>query len=691
MAKATTSNNRMSQLGSSVDNQVMSTFTKMFGSGFGSSKQDPKNMTAVPSRLESTTRFHEKNKSSVNNKQMETLNKITSSIAIFAKQLPEFLKSNAASVEELQAIRKKLESENTIAVKFSSSSDSAKELKQLVDSSQKTENILSDFVNINSKESSSGSTNAGNDYDRSMREYQEKEDAYQKALKRRKDAENQRDAQKDLPGFDDLGVKKPDPNLPRRMQEQEQKRYEQERKERESAIKDALPERPTKPEKPEEPKVAETPSQSAQTEKPQWNYVPGPNITQYPGTNIPIDCSDPNAPCHKDDEPKVVPTPAPQPPASQPPAPQPPAPSPIEPTDKAEKVPKRPARDHIGYGHRLTDEELRTGKIKLPDGTELDVNKGITEEEAQKLYKHDKSKLDDLTKKTLKNKGVDLDSLPSHIQDVVKDMGFNGPKIFNKKELTDALKKGDPNEIANAVRGSLRTAEGKEMGGLVKRAEERAEAVLDPNKKIDTKKFEGYVGKLHDPRSTEHIKNPDAFKVKPEPMALTSSNQPINQSQPIKLQELTDKQKEDLTNLDKALQDSINRYGGAESKSYQQTPGLLDPFKIDPNAKKNEPTPEEMEEQINRLEEALRNVPTAQLEPTQRQTGPVLGAMETQLASAKDIQQSSGGGGGSPTIINNTTNNAGGMGSGQPPISGVRNEENSLVRVQNMIAVGAMT
>ena len=232
MAKATT-NSRMSQLGSTVNNQVMSTFTKMFGSGFGTSKSDSNNATATPSRLESTTRFHEKNKSAINNKQMETLNKITSSIAMFAKQLPEFLKSNAASVQELQAIRKKLESENTIAVKFSSSSDSAKELKQLVDSSQKTESILSDFVNMSSNQSSPGSTSAGDDYDRSMREYQEKEDAYQKALKRRRDAENLRDAQKDLPGFDDLGVKKPDPNLPRRMQEQEKTRYEQERKERE--------------------------------------------------------------------------------------------------------------------------------------------------------------------------------------------------------------------------------------------------------------------------------------------------------------------------------------------------------------------------------------------------------------------------------------------------------------------------
>ena len=687
MAKATT-NSRMSQLGSTVNNQVMSTFTKMFGSGFGTSKSDSNNATATPSRLESTTRFHEKNKSAVNNKQMETLNKITSSIAMFAKQLPEFLKSNAASVQELQAIRKKLESENTIAVKFSSSSDSAKELKQLVDSSQKTESILSDFVNMSSNQSSLGSTSAGDDYDRSMREYQEKEDAYQKALKRRRDAENLRDAQKDLPGFDDLGVKKPDPNLPRRMQEQEKTRYEQERKEREAALKDSLPERPTKPEKPQEPKAAETPSQPAEAEKPQWNYVPGPRITHYPGTNVPIDCldNDPNTPCPAEDKPKAVPAPAPVPAPVPAPMPAPaPAPTPVEPTDKAEKVPKRPSRDHIGYGHRLTDEELRTGKIKLPDGTELDVNKGITKEEAQKLYESDKSKLDDLTKKTLKNKGVDLDSLPPHIQDVVKDMGFNGPKIFNKKELTDALKSGDPNEIANAVRGSLRTARGKEMGGLVKRAEERAEAVLDPTKKLDTRKFEGYVGKQYDPHSTEHIKNPDAFKVKPEPTAESTAKPAlISSSTP-----LTDKQKEDLTNLDRALQDSISRYGEGGPKPYEQTPGLLDPFKPNLNSKKL--TPEEQEEQINRLKDALRNVPTAQLEPTQRQTGPVLGAMETQLASARDIQQSSGGGGGAPTIINNTTNNAGMPGGGQPPLSGVRNEENSLVRIQNMIAVGAMT
>lgn len=347
---------------------------------------------------------------------------------------------------------------------------------------------------------------------------------------------------------------------------------------------------------------------------------------------------------------------------------------PIEPTNRADRVGGRRGKDHIGYGHRLTDEELRTGKIKLPDGTELDVNKGITKEDAEKLYQSDRSKLDDLTRKTLKNKGIDLDKLPPHVQDVMKDLGFNGPAIFNKNpKIVEGLKRGqttgDYGDLAETVRGSMHTADGKVLGGLVKRANDRADAILDPNKKLDTKKFEGLETELYDPLVPKNKRMKDSTT---QPTVNAASN-------------LTDQQAENLTKLDRAIQESISRYAGGESKPYVPTPGLLDPLK--PGDKKY--TIEEQEQGINRLEDALKRVPTAQLEPTQRQTGPVLGTMETQLASARDQNQA----GGAPTIINNTTNNAPSIGAGaqQGPVASIRNEESSLVRMQNMIAAGALS
>ena len=75
--------------------------------------------------------------------------------------------------------------------------------------------------------------------------------------------------------------------------------------------------------------------------------------------------------------------------------------------------------------------------------------------------------------------------------------------------------------------------------------------------------------------------------------------------------------------------------------------------------------------------------------PMQRQTGNVMQAMESDLQTTRDQKES---GGGSPTIINNTTNNTSGGGAvPQQIVAGVRNEESSLVRMQNMMAAQAMS
>lgn len=501
-----------------------------------------------------------------------------SSASDFAEGMNQFLNP---AVDELEGIREKLESENTIAVKFSKTSDSAKQLREI---SENTSNIPDMLKNID------GSP----DQPTSMSTVP--------------------------PGW------KHDPNTGAMY------------KDKYGSI-----EQPTQPPK------------GALGVKPE---VP---------SSQPTPAAQP-----------VVPTPNPQPAQmEQPKTPiqQVPTETPAEPTDRAQRVGGRRGRDHIGYGHRLTDEELRTGKIKLPDGTEIDANKGISKEDAEKLYQSDRSKLDDLTRRTLKNKGIDLDSLPSHIQDVMKDMGFNGPAVFNKNpKIIEGLKKGqstgDYGDLAETVRGSMHTADGKVLGGLVKRANDRADAILDPSKKIETKKFEGLETELYDPLVPKNKRTREL----PTTSAANAGSS------------LTQQQAESLTKLDKAIQESISRYGGEGSKPYVPTTGLLEPLKPSSDRKY---TSEEQELGIKRFEDALKSIPTAQLDPTQRQTGPVLGSMETQLASARDEQQSSGG---APTIINNTTNNTtAGSGGVQGPVASVRNEENSIVRMQNLIAMGALS
>ena len=350
---------------------------------------------------------------------------------------------------------------------------------------------------------------------------------------------------------------------------------------------------------------------------------------------------------------------------------------PVEPTNRADRVGGRRGSDHIGYGHRLTDEELRTGKIKLPDGTELDVNKGITKEDAEKLYQSDRSKLDDLTRKTLKNKGIDLDKLPPHVQDVMKDLGFNGPAIFNKNpKIVEGLKKGqttgDYGDLAETVRGSMHTADGKVLGGLVKRANDRADAILDPNKKLDTKKFEGLETELYDP-------------LVPKNKRTNNLQQAQAQSQP--------------------FVGPANNFGKITLPSQPQLPvsPVMDPntgkmVPIQPNTSSDgsiQPStgsgpyrPQHMQNLPPDFD--LNKMPPSGLPvPQSRQTGPVLGAMEAQLAGARDETQA----GGAPTIINNTTNNAPSIGAGaqQGPVASIRNEESSLVRMQNMIAAGALS
>ena len=134
----------------------------------------------------------------------------------------------------------------------------------------------------------------------------------------------------------------------------------------------------------------------------------------------------------------------------------------------------------IGYGHMLKPAELASKSITLSDGSKIDISKGITKEQGKQIYDDDRASHDKGATNQLKKLGVDLDKLNRPTKDALNDLAFNaGPGIFAKSpKLVAALKAGDLNSIAKELRTTGRTAGGKALAGLEKRADERANMVL---------------------------------------------------------------------------------------------------------------------------------------------------------------------------------------------------------------------
>ena len=134
----------------------------------------------------------------------------------------------------------------------------------------------------------------------------------------------------------------------------------------------------------------------------------------------------------------------------------------------------------IGYGHMLKPAELASKSITLSDGSKIDIGKGITKEQGKQIYDDDRASHDKGATNQLKKLGVDLDKLNRPTKDALNDLAFNaGPGIFAKSpKLVAALKAGDLNSIAKELRTTGRTAGGKALAGLEKRADERANMVL---------------------------------------------------------------------------------------------------------------------------------------------------------------------------------------------------------------------
>lgn len=106
-----------------------------------------------------------------------------------------------------------------------------------------------------------------------------------------------------------------------------------------------------------------------------------------------------------------------------------------------------------GYGHLLSKEELRDKKIVLDDGTVINLNDGISEKDAKKLFEQDWKNNSSEAKNKLTAKGVDFSRLDAKTKAVLSEMAYNmGPNIFDETpKLIEALKANDKEGIRREI------------------------------------------------------------------------------------------------------------------------------------------------------------------------------------------------------------------------------------------------
>lgn len=454
----------------------------------------------------------------------------------------------------------------------------------------------------------------------------------------------------------------------------------------------------------------------------------GRTRTTFGGTNLDIPCLD-----GKCEPPRAVPA---NPPSRMPQLPtqeQPPGPS----SSRGEQ-PKDGPQQHIGRGHLLTAEEKRTGKIRLRDGTEIDFRQGITREEMEKIYDNDKAKLSDLAKSNIDKKlgAGAYEKLDPNVRAVMDDMAYaGGNAAFKNQKLIDALKSGDREQIAKVVENSLTTArgdtEGKLSAGMIAAAKKRADAVRDPNIDIEQQRRRREGERSHqydalkpeqDPRGADFEETARRRAGQTTPQAQQQPTQP--QQQPTQPR-LTEEQKKRIDDVRAKIEAAKRGEGDIQEalRAGEELKKELDRGTQQQQNLTNQPTtavpvtPAPEGTNLNNVPPTglpttavpvtpvpegtnLETMPTVmppsaeQLSPRARQDGTLLNQASLDLKSTKDQQMASMGG--SPTIINNNNSNAstsvgGGGDTASPPISSVRNEENSFVRMQNAQAMQFLT
>jgi len=134
----------------------------------------------------------------------------------------------------------------------------------------------------------------------------------------------------------------------------------------------------------------------------------------------------------------------------------------------------------IGFGHNLSDEELRRGTVILSDGSVISIN-NMSEEDARRLARDDYNKNISNASNVFKDYGIDFNDLPPIVQDQVGDLIYNiGPGNFkNNPGLLTALSNKDYSKVAEELMTSGTMAQGEKLPGLVTRATNRSQKIID--------------------------------------------------------------------------------------------------------------------------------------------------------------------------------------------------------------------
>jgi len=145
---------------------------------------------------------------------------------------------------------------------------------------------------------------------------------------------------------------------------------------------------------------------------------------------------------------------------------------------------KQEENDTIAYGHKLTDTEIEQGYIELRDGTRLDFNKGITDDEAKKLFADDWKGHMKIASKQFTSE--QWDNMDYKLKMLATDINFN----------TKSGLKGFPTFVALAKEGDV-------LGAL---AEIRRTGTLVRDKKDkDGKIIKGKDGKAVQEQYTRYL------------------------------------------------------------------------------------------------------------------------------------------------------------------------------------------
>lgn len=110
--------------------------------------------------------------------------------------------------------------------------------------------------------------------------------------------------------------------------------------------------------------------------------------------------------------------------------------------------------DTVAYGHKLTQQEVKSGKIKIGDKM-FPINQGLTDKDARKLFEQDWNKHLDLAKR--KWKGQD-----GHVQNIMAELLYQGLDVSNWKAGA-AIREGRmfdaQRQLLNSKWGTLQTPE----------------------------------------------------------------------------------------------------------------------------------------------------------------------------------------------------------------------------------------